>query len=42
METRAAINAYLDHVQSASIVGPVTRQDSLFVRSCSSIPATLC
>lgn len=41
LEARVAIEEFLDHVADAEIVGPVTRQDSLFVRQCSSMPTVL-
>jgi len=41
MEARVAIDAFLNQVNSATVVGPLSRQDSIFVRSCSSMPVEL-
>jgi cytochrome P450 len=39
LEARVAAEVFLDNVATAKVVGDIQRQDSLFVRSCSSIPA---
>jgi cytochrome P450 len=41
MEARVTIETFLDKVKSAAVVGPLRRQDSIFVRSCASMPVSL-